>query len=284
MTYSIASYLDALFSDTAKPVAGAAQVASEALLRRFALVDVGQLVPLRKPLRQLLGQLQGELLFEPSAGAEALEYSPRLIELGPEPGQAREQAASLDAACSHLPALSILEGRLTAEQLLQRLRHFMWVEADRTSYLLRLADTQSMQAVAAVLNPRQRAQLFTGVHAWWCVDYEGRLIDLARSGVAEGQSTEGVDATPKIDPFLAPFRLDAAQTSGVMRGTEVPMFAAQIRHFEPSFGQHLSHAQQAKFASDFLDEARLEAYEEAEMLGLARARWKAVEGRGEGDA
>jgi hypothetical protein len=122
MTYSIAPYLNALFSDKTQSAANAAFVGIEAPHRWFALLDVGQFVPLKKPPHRLLDQLKGELLFESSSGAEALEYSPRLIELGPEAGKAREQAALLDEACSHLPALSLLEGRVSGEELLQRLR------------------------------------------------------------------------------------------------------------------------------------------------------------------
>lgn len=284
MTYSMTPYLDALSSQQTRRPKGAADVASQPPGCCFALLDVGQFAPADRPLERLLARLRGDLLFEPSAGAEALELSPWLIELGPEPGQMRDQMAALDAVCGHLPALSILKGAVTREDLLQRLRFFMWVEADGTDYLLRLADTQSMQAVAAVLTPGQRDQLFAGLHGWWCVDYEGRLCDLTASDPADRPPTPLPAGTPCIQTPLSRFVLDAAQTAGVVRGTEVPVFAAQIRHFEPSFAQRLSHAQQAKFASDFLEQARLEAYEEGEMLGLARAQWMAMAQAGGVDA
>lgn len=281
MSYSVAPHFSALFPVPTGSAAGAAHGNPATAVRSFALLDVGQFIPVERRLQRLLSQWPGDMLFEESSGAEALEYSPRLIELHEDLDAAREQAASLDAACAHLPALSILRGRVTREELLQRLRFFMWVEADRTSYLLRLADTQSLQAVVAVLTAAQRARLFAGLQAWWCVDYEGRLIDLAEGGV---RRQEGPVEQPGSEALFPRFELDATQTSGVMRGTEVPMFAAQIRHFESEFDRRLSHAEQAKFASDFLAEARLEAYEDDDMLPLARARWQAMQSQGQADA
>lgn len=183
-----------------------------------------------------------------------------------------------------VPPEKALRGGVTREALLQRLRFFMWVEADRTPYLLRLADMPSMRAVVAVLSSAQRQQLFAELSGWWCVDHAGRLVNLVELASAESEPALAPSETPQKQSRSGGFELDAGQTAGVMRGTEIPIFAAQIRHFEPSFAQRLSHARQSQFASDFLDEARLEAYEEGKLLELARARWQAIERDGDLDA
>ena len=193
MSYRLKPHLDALFGPAEPQRADSADSGAPALEGRwFALLDLGPFVPIARPLERLLARRPGALLFEPSAGADALAYSPRLIELGDTRARARELAESLDAVCGHLPALSLLTGDLTAPALLERLRFLMWVDADHTPFLLRVGDTPSMRAVAAVLTVRQRAEVFAGLRGWWCVDPMGRLHNLvgADPSAEAGADTE----------------------------------------------------------------------------------------------
>jgi len=233
----------------------------------FALIDAAQLQPLKRPLKRMLDDGLSVLVFEDTFAKSALDLSPVVLQLGGEAESFVRQVTALDAACHHLPAMSILRSSLLIDELVQHLRSLMMIEADGTAYLLRFADSQMLAAANSILMPTQRARFFKGISAWWTVDYHGHLHDQACASDHE-------QVWPAID---LPLQLDAAQTNALMTAVAVPVLASQVRNLDDGFARKLSHAEQMDFIHACLVAAREEAWDENEHLGLALQRWQAVE-------
>lgn len=154
-------------------------------------------------------------------------------------------------------------------QLLTHLRNFLTVEADGDLYLTRMADTQMLHGLVEAMTPLQRSWLFSGVVAWWIVDHDGLLHDLA-------QDADG----PRLPPTDGRFQMQEEQIFALLRSTEIAALASQLRNLEASFGLTLSHARQCTFAAEIDREAKLEACDDGERLSLALDRWRAVQSQG----
>ena len=230
----------------------------------FALVDAGQLLHLKFSVRELLPMTPIALIFEESFAKSALYLSPLLLQLDASKEVCVQELLILDRSCHSLPVLAILQSAQSLSELAFHLRSALLIEADDSAYLFRFADSQMLVAMNSVLTPAQRSRLFTGVQAWWTVNYLGGLdnaADHSRYRQAEPQ------------PGL-PIKLDTAQIHRLLGAVSGPVLASQLRNLDPSFARDLSHSRQTAFAAECAEagnEAGID--DESELTSLAFQRW-----------
>lgn len=228
----------------------------------MALVDAGQLADSSALIK---GVTRGRSwrLFDGTFASGASALSPLLTDLSPDPFEASEQLHWLDRICSHLPILSILLSSQPCEAVVGHLRSLMRITVDEQEYFWRFADTQMMQATASTLTEAQRLQVFAPFHAWYVVDHDARLHDLAIHL-----------AKDELPIIPGPLVLDDIQRDMMMDAVAVPALASQLRALTADFGQSLTHAGQTAFAAECLHESRkLVMDEDAELLAWSLERW-----------
>ena len=264
MAYTFAAHMACLIP--AQPEPGSTQ----APLNAFALIDAAQLLPLKRPLQRLVPDAPCSLLFEESFARSALELSPLLLALSAQPEALAQQMAALDAACQHLPVMSVIHTPLSLDELTQHLRDLLLIEADGSAYLLRFADSQMLAAVNNAITPNQRTSVMSPLRAWFVVDHEGRLNDEANA-----------KTHPQAQPAAPlPLVLDASQTHALLAGAAVPTLASQVRHLDESFAQKLSHAQQTEFIVQCIALAQGAGIDdENELMSLTLQRWQTEQSR-----
>jgi len=233
----------------------------------FALVDAAQIPGFAATLERKLPTVPYAFVFEETFAKSALNLSPVLIELSDIADTYQEQLLLLDALCKHLPVMGILHSTLTLQDLLQHLRELLRIEADGTAYLLRFVDSQMLVAINSILNPKQRANFFNGIHAWYVVDHQGCLQNVA----------SGAEHTQNRPAASLPLQLDAEQTHALLTATTIPTLASQVRNQDSSFAEQLTHAQQCAFIDDCLAAAQAAWLDENEWPQFAQQRWQAVQ-------
>ena len=264
MAYTFAAHMACLIP--AQPEPGSTQTP----LNAFALIDAAQLLPLKRPLQRLVPDAPCSLVLEESFARSALELSPLLFALSARPEILIRQMAALDAACQHLPVMSVIHTTLSLNELTQHLRGLLLIEADGTAYLLRFADSQMLASANNAITPNQRTSVMSPLHAWLIVDHQGRLNDEV-----------DVKTHPQAQPAAPlPLVLDASQTHALLAGAAVPTLASQVRHLDESFAQKLSHAQQTEFIGQCIAAARDAGVDdENELMSLTLQRWQAEHAR-----
>jgi len=229
----------------------------------FALVDAARLdLSARKRLDNLR-DVTTEIVFESSFARSALQFSPLLFELSPNANRI-EQMLILDRACAEFPMLSFLRSPLSLADLVTHLRSVLLIEAENVPYLLRYADTQMMAAANEAFNPPQRGVFFHDIEAWFTVDHEGVLDNVADNNIYLQASH--VAGTPIL--------FDIEQTSSLLHAAAVPALASQLRNLESSFAAALTHAQQSAFAARCFADASGPVEDDTELLSQALQRWR----------
>lgn len=236
----------------------------------FALVDAGQSAKLADRLLGASAFVEVAQVFEGTFASAAVDYSPLLMQLPDVPSERLTSINLLDELCCALPILGFLEGSLSMERLLFHLRGLLQLHVDETPYLWRFADTQMLQATAAVLSDAQRQRVFGVMRGWYTLDHQQVLRNQAASPVNDAVQAPMGNAT-------APLILSAAQESALLEQVAGPNLASQLRALEPSFIRALTHAQQTAFAQACLIEAReLAVNLDSELLDWTRERWRAT--------
>lgn len=260
MSYTLAPHIAALCPDTATSTSNANTLSA------YGLIDRGQLATRhRRRLDILLQDTLHVPLYENTFAKAALDLSPVLLALPKDSEARRGRILDLDAVCKDRPILSILYSPATLQELLAHLQARLLIEADGIPYLLRLGDTQMLEAFNAVLKPEQRRHFFAQIHAWLFADCFGRLNDMAQTASRE----------PESEPLCSPLALDTHQTNSLLDAAAVHTFASQLRKLDAQFDQRLDHANQARFVTTCLVTAREAGiHDETALLARMLEQWR----------
>jgi hypothetical protein len=231
--------------------------------RYLVAIDAGQAKGLAQRVRQLHPPERCMTLYEGTFAENAIDLSPLLVELSLDPQQAALELSHLDALCANLPIMSLVKTTQSPVQWLQHLRTLLRLQMANTDYLWRLADTQMLQATASILNAEQTANVFGPCRSWWFVTADGALRDAAFS------------AHTLTSGRTEPLQLTEHQERALLTATAAHMLSGQIRSLDLDFKTRLTHAEQSRFASGCVDEAR-ESFldEDSELLGYALSKWQ----------
>jgi len=227
----------------------------------YALVDKGQMRPCPAAMTRWLAGVAHTSLFEGCFAEAALDLSPVLISLSSDTQTAQSAIERLDKHCGELPIVSVIDTTLTLHALTRHLQSLLRIEADGAQYLLRLADTQMLEAALSSLTREQHAAFFAGIGHWWIVDYGQRCRD-----VAPGERS--------AEPASLPLVLSAEQTAQLIDAAELPIAVSQMRAYDSSFGR-LSHVERTRFMHECRDLLTPdEAATDTGLLSVAIRRWQ----------
>ena len=119
--------------------------------------------------------------------------------------------------CSTRPMLSLLSSMRTPQQLIEQWRDLHMVRhAELGDYLLRIADTRRLPALARILTPAQWASWTQGIHQWHIIDRAGRLRSLPLPA-------------PNVQAASAPLVLMDAQLDALEADAEADAYIGWLR-------------------------------------------------------
>jgi len=195
----------------------------------YVLVDGAMLSP-DDPDRHVLSE-RGLPLMPTQAQATPDQYwaLPHLIPLTAREvgGEGLALRTSMRWA-SEADAASWMASSWDRSALMAALRARLWVLIDeRMGAVLRYSDARVLPVLAHVLFPKQRAEFFAPLDAWW---YAGRSGNIEKLDLAISSASQPVFAE-------APLRLDETQQAALQEAAEPDAVAAILRQESPEFLQ-----------------------------------------------